>query len=47
MYVAIIKGNAFIWHQIRYIMGILFLIGSNKEEPLLIKELLDVEKNPR
>ncbi|CAG9766637.1 unnamed protein product [Ceutorhynchus assimilis] len=47
MYVAIIKGNAFIWHQIRYMMGILFLIGSDKEEPSIIDELLNVETNPR
>ncbi|ENN81864.1 hypothetical protein D910_03046 [Dendroctonus ponderosae] len=47
IYIATIKGNAFIWHQIRYIMGILFLIGTNREKPSLIPELLDVAKNPR
>lgn len=47
MYVAIIKGNAFLWHQIRFIMGVLFLIGSGKEAPSLVTELLDVDKNPR
>lgn len=47
IYVAVIKANAFLWHQIRYIMGILFLIGSGKETPNVVKELLDVKKNPR
>ncbi|XP_050294650.1 tRNA pseudouridine(38/39) synthase [Anthonomus grandis grandis] len=47
LYVAIIKGNAFLWHQIRYIMGILLLIGANREEPTVVKDLLDVKANPR
>ncbi|KAL1505318.1 hypothetical protein ABEB36_004911 [Hypothenemus hampei] len=47
LYVAIINANAFLWHQIRYIIGLLFLIGANKEDPTIIKELLDIEKNPR
>lgn len=47
MYVITIKGQAFLWHQIRCIMGILLLIGQNKEEPSLTEELLDIEKNTR
>ncbi|XP_066150197.1 tRNA pseudouridine(38/39) synthase isoform X2 [Euwallacea fornicatus] len=47
LYVAIIKGNAFLWHQIRYIMSVLFLIGANKEEPSLVLKLLNVKENPR
>lgn len=42
-----IRGNAFLWHQIRYIVSILMLIGQNKEEPGLILNLLDVTQNPR
>lgn len=42
-----IKGNAFLWHQIRYIVSILLLIGQKKEEPELILNLLDVLHNPR
>ncbi|CAJ0962126.1 unnamed protein product [Ranitomeya imitator] len=41
-----IKGLAFLYHQVRCIMGVLFLIGQGKEEPEVIRELLDVEKNP-
>ncbi|KAF9407452.1 hypothetical protein HW555_012530 [Spodoptera exigua] len=47
MYYLQIEGNAFLWHQIRCIMGVLLLIGQGKEAPEVIKELLDVEKNPR
>lgn len=40
-------GKAFLWHQVRCIVAILFLIGKNNEEPKIIQELLDVESNPR
>nr|ACO15264.1 tRNA pseudouridine synthase 3 [Caligus clemensi] len=42
-----IVGNAFLWHQIRCIVTVLFHIGQGLEEPSLIDELLDVEKHPR
>uniref|UniRef100_A0A1B0CKV8 Putative pseudouridylate synthase n=1 Tax=Lutzomyia longipalpis TaxID=7200 RepID=A0A1B0CKV8_LUTLO len=42
-----IRSNAFLWHQIRCIMAVLLLIGLNKEEPEVVRELLDIEKNPR
>ena len=41
-----ITGTAFLWHQIRCIVALLFLIGQHKEEPQIISELLDVEKHP-
>ncbi|XP_040297067.1 tRNA pseudouridine(38/39) synthase [Bufo bufo] len=41
-----IKGLAFLYHQVRCIMGVLFLIGQGKEEPEVIRELLDVTRNP-
>ncbi|CAH2056220.1 unnamed protein product, partial [Iphiclides podalirius] len=47
MYCLEIDGNAFLWHQIRCIMGVLILIGQGHETPDIINELLDVEKNPR
>lgn len=46
MYYLQIKANAFIWHQIRCIMAILLLIGQENEQPDVITELLDVQKNP-
>ncbi|KAG5897914.1 hypothetical protein JTB14_014031 [Gonioctena quinquepunctata] len=47
MYVMNLRAKAFLWHQIRCIMGVLFLIGQNKEDPSVVEELLNVEKNPR
>ncbi|KAJ3424399.1 tRNA pseudouridine(38/39) synthase [Anaeramoeba flamelloides] len=41
-----VKGKGFLWHQVRAMMAILFLIGEGKEEPELIDTLLDIEKVP-
>jgi len=40
-YVCVIKGSAFLWHQVRCIMQILFLIGDELEEIDLINTMLD------
>ncbi|KKA23597.1 Pseudouridylate synthase 3 [Rasamsonia emersonii CBS 393.64] len=42
-----IRGSAFLWHQVRHMVSILFLIGQGLESPSIIPELLDVSKNPR
>jgi len=42
-----ITGQAFLWHQIRCIVAILFLIGQGLEKPGIISELLDVDRHPR
>ncbi|KAK3588349.1 hypothetical protein CHS0354_040106 [Potamilus streckersoni] len=42
-----VVGQAFLWHQIRCIVSILFLIGQSKEKPEIIDELLDVDKHAR
>lgn len=42
-----IIGRAFLWHQIRCIMSVLFMVGSGKESPDVISELLDIKKNPK
>jgi tRNA pseudouridine38/39 synthase len=39
-------GTAFLWHQVRHIIAVLFLIGSGLEQPSLISDLLDVERFP-
>lgn len=41
-----LKGTAFLWHQVRCMMGILFLVGQQLELPDLVTELLNVEKFP-
>lgn len=42
-----VRGSAFLWHQIRHMVAVLFLVGQGLEKPSLISELLDIEKNPR
>ncbi|CAG2121248.1 unnamed protein product, partial [Medioppia subpectinata] len=46
MYALTITGTAFIWHQIRCIVALLFLVGQHREEPEIIQQLLDVDKHP-
>lgn len=42
-----VRGSAFLWHQIRHMVGVLFLVGQGLEKPSIISELLNVEKHPR
>ncbi|KAK3304330.1 pseudouridine synthase [Chaetomium strumarium] len=42
-----VRGSAFLWHQIRHMIAILFLIGQGLEEPSLVTDLLDVARHPR
>ena len=41
-----ITARGFLWHQIRCIISILLLIGERKEEPQLVKQLLDLQTFP-
>ena len=41
-----IIGQAFLWHQIRCIVAILFLVGEGKEQPEIIEKLLNIEICP-
>ncbi|KAG4090602.1 pseudouridine synthase [Neocallimastix lanati (nom. inval.)] len=43
IYVFEIKGMAFLWHQVRCCMAILFLIGKHKENPDIIDKLFDID----
>ncbi|KAG8731700.1 hypothetical protein FRC11_002846 [Ceratobasidium sp. 423] len=40
LYVFNLKGTAFLWHQVRCIMAILFLVGQRLERPAIIDDLL-------
>lgn len=42
-----LQGTAFLWNQVRSMMAILFLVGQKLEPLESIKQLLDVEKQPR
>ncbi|KAG5979148.1 hypothetical protein E4U55_005498 [Claviceps digitariae] len=41
-----VRGSAFLWHQIRHMVAILFLVGQRLESPALVSELLNTDKNP-
>jgi tRNA pseudouridine38/39 synthase len=47
VYTFTLHGSAFLWHQVRCMVAILFLVGQGLEQPSIVSELLDVEKNPR
>ncbi|OVA08112.1 Pseudouridine synthase I [Macleaya cordata] len=42
-----IKGSAFLWHQVRCMVAVLFMIGQGLESPSVIDALLDTNKIPR
>ncbi|KAI8990212.1 pseudouridine synthase [Pilobolus umbonatus] len=39
-----LKGTAFLWHQVRFMMSVLFLVGQGLEPPEIIRDLVDIEK---
>lgn len=41
-----VRGSAFLWHQVRHMVAILFLVGQGHEDPNVVKDLLDVQKVP-
>ena len=41
-----IIGQAFLWHPIRCIVSILFMVGQKLESPDIVDHLLDVQTNP-
>ncbi|KAJ7685590.1 pseudouridine synthase, partial [Mycena polygramma] len=42
MYVLDLKGSAFLYHQVRHIMAVLFLVGAGLEPPSVVTALLNV-----
>lgn len=45
--VLIIKGQSFVWHQIRCIVSILILIGKGLEDPEIVSRLLNLNVQPK
>ncbi|KAF9458170.1 pseudouridine synthase [Collybia nuda] len=43
MYVFNLIGSAFLYHQVRHIMSILFMVGSGIEDPSVVTSLMNVE----
>lgn len=46
LYSFTLHGSAFLWHQVRSLIAVLFLIGQGLEPPSLISSLLDISANP-
>lgn len=44
MYYIFVKGQAFLWHQIRCMAAVLFDVGMSCEDPVVIKQMLDDAK---
>ncbi|XP_034675924.1 tRNA pseudouridine(38/39) synthase isoform X2 [Vitis riparia] len=42
-----IKGSAFLWHQVRCMVAVLFMIGQGLESPDVVDALLDTERTSR
>ncbi|XP_042454481.1 tRNA pseudouridine(38/39) synthase-like isoform X1 [Zingiber officinale] len=42
-----VRGSAFLWHQVRCMVAVLFMIGQGLESPDVINALLDTIKTPR
>lgn len=42
-----VRGSAFLWHQIRHMVAVLFLVGQGLESPSVVSQLLDTTTNPR
>ncbi|KAF7533872.1 hypothetical protein G7Z17_g13450 [Cylindrodendrum hubeiense] len=41
-----VRGSAFLWHQIRHMVAVLFLVGQRLEKPEVVTQLLDTAVNP-
>ncbi|ESZ97330.1 hypothetical protein SBOR_2293 [Sclerotinia borealis F-4128] len=46
IYTFTLHGSAFLWHQVRHMVAILFLVGQGLEKPSVVSELLNADKNP-
>lgn len=44
IYTFTLHGSAFLWHQVRHMAAILFLVGQGFEPPSIVDDLLDISK---
>ena len=42
-----VRGSAFLWHQIRHMVAVIFSVGQGYEPPSIVSDLLDAAKTPR
>ncbi|KAF2149334.1 pseudouridine synthase, partial [Myriangium duriaei CBS 260.36] len=41
-----VNGSAFLWHQVRNMVAVIFLVGQGLESPSVVSDLLDPKKAP-
>lgn len=41
-----LRGSAFLWHQVRHMMAVLFLVGQRLEQPEVVRDMLDLNIFP-
>lgn len=41
-----VNGSAFLWHQVRHMVAVIFLVGQGLEPASIVSDLLDVAKTP-
>ena len=46
IHVFVVKGQAFLWHQVRNMMALLLLVGQRKEKVTVVRDMLDISKHP-
>lgn len=46
IYTFTLHGSAFLWHQVRHMVAILFLVGQGLESPDIVDKLLNTRENP-
>ncbi|KAI1846560.1 hypothetical protein JX266_007457 [Neoarthrinium moseri] len=42
-----VRGSAFLWHQIRCMVAVIFMVGQGLEAPEIVDQLLDYKAQPR
>ena len=47
LYVFVLHGSAFLWHQVRHMIAILFLVGQGLESAEVVDRLLDTKQIPQ
>jgi tRNA pseudouridine38/39 synthase len=46
LYTFTLHGSAFLWHQVRHMVAMLFLVGQGLESPTLVRDMLDINITP-
>ncbi|MCJ1432367.1 hypothetical protein MMC27_001723 [Xylographa pallens] len=47
LYMFVLHGSAFLWHQVRHMIAVLFLVGQGLESSEVVSQLLDTKATPQ